>query len=145
MRHPHPSRSRGTFKLLGILSVLGLVFLYAFLADNPTAVPDFGEPGPVRVAVADPSARPEADSSEAKKPNNQVTVYITSWCPACRMTTDYLKKKRIPFTVKDIEKNEAYMREMIQKVGAYRGVPVLDINGRILLGFNPEALDRLAK
>jgi len=145
MRHPHPSRSTGPFKLLGILSVLGLVFLYALLTDDPTGVPDFVLPGSVEVAVADPSAKPDASSSEAKKPRNEVTVYITSWCPACRMTTDYLKKKQIPFTVKDIEKNEAYMREMIQKVGAYRGVPVLDINGRILLGFNPEALDRLAK
>jgi glutaredoxin-like YruB-family protein len=145
MRHSHPSRSTGAFKLLGTLSVLGLTFSYAFLADNPTGVSDLGGPGSVRVAVADPSAKPDASSAEAKKPRNQVTVYITSWCPACRMTTDYLKKKEIPFTVKDIEKNEAYMREMIQKVGAYRGVPVLDINGRILLGFNPEALDRLAK
>jgi hypothetical protein len=34
---------------------------------------------------------------------------------------------------------------MIQKVGAYRGVPVLDINGRILLGFNPQVLDQLSK
>jgi len=145
MRHPLSSQSTGPFKPLRILSILGLVVLYAFLADDPTGVPDFGVPGSVRVAVADPSARPDATSAEAKKPGNQVTVYITSWCPACRMTTDYLKKKQIPFTVKDIEKNEAYMREMIQKVGAYRGVPVLDINGRILLGFNPEALDRLAK
>jgi glutaredoxin-like YruB-family protein len=145
MRHPHPSRSRGTFKLLGILSVLALVFLVAFLDENGTGVLDFGVPGSLGIAVADPSAKPDAASPDAKKPRNQVTVYITSWCPACRMTTDYLKKKQIPFTVKDIEKNEAYMREMIQKVGAYRGVPVLDINGRILLGFNPEALDRLAK
>lgn len=145
MIHPHPSRSKGTFKLLGILSVLGLVFLYFFLSDNLTGALDSVVPGSVSLAQADPSTRPDATSAETKKPINQVTVYVTSWCPACRMTTDYLKKKEIPFTVKDVEKNEAYMREMIQKVGAYRGVPVLDINGRILLGFNPQVLDQLAK
>ena len=145
MNHPHPSRSRGTFKLLGILSVLGLMFPYVLLTDNPTGALVSVVPGPVSLAEADPSTRPDATSAETKKPMNQVTVYVTSWCPACRMTTDYLKKKDIPFTVKDVEKNEAYMREMIQKVGAYRGVPVLDINGRILLGFNPQVLDQLAK
>ena len=144
MKHPHPSRRRGMFKLLGILSVLGLV-LYVFFTNNPTGVLDSVVPGSVGLAEADPSTEPDAASAETKKPGSEVTVYVTSWCPACRMTTDYLKKKDIPFTVKDVEKNEAYMREMIQKVGAYRGVPVLDINGRILLGFNPQVLDQLAK
>jgi glutaredoxin-like YruB-family protein len=145
MKHPHLSRSRGKFKLLGILSVLGLVFLYLSVTDTLTGALDSVVPGLVRFAGADPSTKQDATSGEAKKPANQVTVYVTSWCPACRMTTDYLKEKEIPFTVKDIEKNEDYMREMIQKVGAYRGVPVLDINGRILLGFNPQILDQLAK
>ena len=63
---------------------------------------------------------------------------------ACRMTTDYLKNKKIPFVVKDVERNEQYMKEMVKKVGGYRGVPVLDINGRIMLGFNPQVLDQLA-
>jgi len=145
MKHPHTPRRGGTFKLLGILSVLGLVFLCAFLTNNMTGALDSVVPGHVRLAKADPSTQPDAASAGAKKSPNQVTVYITSWCPACTMTTDYLKKKDIPFTVKDIEKNDAYMREMIQKVGSYRGVPVLDINGRILLGFNPQVLDQLAK
>ena len=145
MKDPHTSRRGGSFRLLGILSILGLVFLYVFLANNMPDPLDSVVPGQVRCAGADPSTKPDATSAETKKSTNQVTVYVTSWCPACRMTTDYLKEKDIPFTVKDIEKNEAYMREMIQKVGSYRGVPVLDINGRILLGFNPQVLDQLAK
>ena len=78
-----------------------------------------------------------------KKP--LVTVYVTSWCPACNMTINYLKKKKIPFTVKDIEKNPAYMREMVKKAGGYRGVPVLEINGKTYLGFHPSIIDNLDK
>ena len=60
---------------------------------------------------------------------------------ACSMTINYLKKKDIPFTVKDIEKNPDYMKEMIKKSGSYRGVPVLDINGKTYLGFHPSIID----
>jgi|YNPNPStandDraft_1061719.scaffolds.fasta_scaffold12342_6 glutaredoxin 3 len=68
---------------------------------------------------------------------SQVTIYVTSWCPACRMAIDFFKKEGIPHVVKDIEKNPAYLDEMIQKAGGNRGVPVIDVNGKILLGFNP--------
>lgn len=145
MKHPNTPQSRGLLKLTGILSVLGLVFLYTLVTDRSPDPSDSLVRPFVRLAEAEPSKETEAVAKEAKKPRNEVIVYVTSWCPACRMTTDYLKQKNIPFTVKDIEKNEKYMREMLQKVGAYRGVPVLDINGRILLGFNPQALDQLAK
>jgi glutaredoxin len=77
--------------------------------------------------------------------SSQVTVYITSWCPACRMTIDFLKKEGIPYTVKDIEKDPAYLKEMIEKAGGNRGVPVIDINGKILLGFNPYRVKELLR
>jgi len=53
------------------------------------------------------------------------------------MAIDFFKKEGIPHVVKDIEKNPAYLDEMIQKAGGNRGVPVIDVNGKILLGFNP--------
>lgn len=145
MNHRNPPGKKSTFQSVAVLSVLALVFLYTLIADRGSTPSGSLVPGSVRPAEAEPSKQPGASSKEADKPRQKVIVYVTSWCPACRMTTDYLKRKDIPFTVKDVEKNDAYMREMIQKVGAYRGVPVLDINGRILLGFNPQVLDQLAK
>lgn len=141
----NPPREKTGFKVVVMLSVLALVFLYAFVVEMSPGRTGSFVPDSVRPAQADPSKETVAPSKQAKEPRRHVIVYVTSWCPACRMTMDYLKKKDIPFTVKDIEKNDEYMREMIQKVGAYRGVPVLDINGRIMLGFNPEVLDQLAK
>jgi glutaredoxin len=124
-----------------------LVFALASVFSQRLPGP-FERSGPLRSGPAEAAEPEKSQASPAKEeatPQNEVIVYVTSWCPACRMTTDYLKDKRIPFVVKDIEKNEQYMKEMVRKVGGYRGVPVLDINGRILLGFNPHVLDQLAK
>ncbi len=145
MTDSSPPIKGNSLKVFVLLSVLVLVFLYALVAERSPNPSGSLIPASVRPAQADPSKETAAPAKEANEPRLKVIVYVTSWCPACRMTTDYLKKKDIPFTVKDVEKNDAYMREMIQKVGAYRGVPVLDINGRILLGFNPQVLDQLAK
>ena len=142
MKHSESSRSSGKFRLVGTLFILGIVFLYASLTGHPPGTNDILVPGFLHPAEAEEA---EVASAEAKKPPNQVIVYVTSWCPACRMTIDYLTKKKIPYVVKDVERNEKYMKEMVKKVGGYRGVPVLDINGRILLGFNPHVLDQLAK
>jgi glutaredoxin len=61
------------------------------------------------------------------------------------MTIDFLRKEGIPHTVKDIEKDPAYLKEMIEKAGGNRGVPVIDINGKILLGFNPYRVKELLR
>lgn len=87
----------------------------------------------------------ETSKAKTNKSDPSITVYVTSWCPACAMAISYLKKKKIPFTVKDIEKNPDYMKEMVGKVGGYRGVPVLDINGKTYLGFHPSIVDQVAK
>ena len=145
MKHPGPPQSTAKFKLLVTMAVLALVFLLAFVADRLPGLLDDAVTAPVPPAGAEEAKKSLASSEKAQQAGNSVIVYVTSWCPACRMTTDYLKDKKIPFVVKDVERNEQYMKEMVKKVGGYRGVPVLDINGRILLGFNPQVLDQLAK
>jgi len=124
--------------------VSGLFFICAFAFPLPfTSVSVQG----LCMAGTDPapSAHQAPAASDKQEGTPSVTVYVTSWCPACSMTINYLKKKQIPFTVKDIEKNRDYMKEMVQKVGGYRGVPVLDINGKTYLGFHPSIIDDLEK
>ena len=145
MKHHGLSQNPSKLKLLAIMTVPAFVFLFMSLADRLPGALDRSISGLLPVAEADEAGNPQAASEKAEKAGNEVIVYVTSWCPACRMTTDYLKEKKIPFVVKDVERNEHYMKEMVKKVGGYRGVPVLDINGRILLGFNPNVLDQLAK
>jgi glutaredoxin 3 len=137
-------RTYGFSSRFSVLTVLVLTFLYAFHFPAFHAVnPSHGQ----CLAGTEPSSSKSekpSDTAQAKS-DPRVTVYVTSWCPACTMTIGYLKKKNIPFTVKDIEKNPDYMKEMIKKSGSYRGVPVLDIDGKTYLGFHPSIIDDLEK
>lgn len=145
MKHPGRLQSPSKSRLIVTLTLLAFVPLLALLVDRLPGAFDRLVPGPVQWVAAGEASEPQAQTPKAEASHNEVIIYITSWCPACRMTMDYMKDKKIPFVAKDVEKNEQYMKEMVRKVGGYRGVPVLDINGRILLGFNPQVLDQLAR
>ena len=68
-----------------------------------------------------------------------VKVYSTSTCPYCTMTKDFLKKNNIEFENIDVGANPAAGEEMIEKSGQM-GVPVLDIDGQIIVGFDKDAI-----
>ncbi len=145
---PSRSSSRPRYAKPLVLLVVALAvvgFLGTFLFPSfPGGIPirGFCQAGTESEVSGD---NPPDRTPETKSAGPSVTVYITTWCPACTMTINYLKKERIPFTVKDIEKNPAYMDELVRKTGAYRGVPVLEINGRTHLGFHPSLLDEVRK
>lgn len=71
-----------------------------------------------------------------------VIVYSTPTCPYCVMAKDYLTEKNIPFENVDVSADPARAREMIQKSGQ-RGVPVIDIDGTIIVGFDRNRLDEI--
>lgn len=77
----------------------------------------------------------------------QVTVYSTSWCAFCHTEMQWLERLGVKYTVKDIEADEAAKTELLDKLGGdFRGVPVTDINGDIILGFDrPKLQDSLKK
>ncbi|MDO8625721.1 MAG: glutaredoxin family protein [Candidatus Diapherotrites archaeon] len=70
-----------------------------------------------------------------------VTIYSTHTCPYCVMAKDFLSQNKIKF--EDIYVDDDYDKaeEMIQKSGQ-TGVPVLDIKGKIIVGFNREAIKK---
>ncbi len=68
-----------------------------------------------------------------------VIVYSAEWCPWCHKTIEYLKNKGIEFEVRDVSKKE-YAIEAMKKSGQ-TGIPVVDINGTIIVGFNQAAID----
>ncbi len=70
-----------------------------------------------------------------------ITVYSTPSCSYCRLAKDYFRKHRIPFTDYNVANDKAKADEMVRKSGQM-GVPVLDINGRILVGFNPGEIEK---
>lgn len=70
-----------------------------------------------------------------------VKVYSTSHCPYCVMAKKYLESKNVGFQEIDVEKDKDKAAEMIEKSGQM-GVPVLEINGEIIVGFNRPEIDR---
>jgi glutaredoxin-like YruB-family protein len=74
--------------------------------------------------------------------NHKVIVYSTPTCPFCVYAKDYFKANNVPFEDVDVTQDRSRAKEMIVKSGQM-GVPVIDINGTILVGFQPEAFASL--
>jgi glutaredoxin-like YruB-family protein len=74
----------------------------------------------------------------------KVKVYSTAMCPYCSMTKDFLKEHKIEFEDIDVSKNQEAAKEMIEKSGQM-GVPVIDIDGKIIIGFNVPAIKEALK
>ena len=70
-----------------------------------------------------------------------VKVYSTSTCPYCAMAKEFLKKNNIQFENIDVGINRQASREMMDKSGQM-GVPVLDIDGEIIVGFDKDAISK---
>jgi len=73
-----------------------------------------------------------------------VKVYSTTMCPYCVMAKDFLKKNKVKFEDINLEKNEEAVQEMVEKSGQ-TGVPVLDIDGTIIIGFDVEKIKKVLK
>ena len=73
-----------------------------------------------------------------------VKVYSTPTCPWCKLTKQFLKDSKIAFKDIDVSTDQAAAKEMIQKSGQM-GVPVIDIDGKLSIGFDKEALKKLLK
>jgi glutaredoxin-like YruB-family protein len=71
----------------------------------------------------------------------KVKVYSTSACPYCKMLKDFLQGKNVPFENVDVGENHEAAKEMREKSGQM-GVPVMDIEGKIIVGFNKEEITR---
>ena len=72
----------------------------------------------------------------------EVTVYSTTTCPWCTVVKNFLKEHKIEFTEKNVGTNPKAAEEMIEKSGQM-GVPVIDIDGEIIVGFDKRKMEQL--
>ncbi|MEK7451297.1 MAG: glutaredoxin domain-containing protein [Patescibacteria group bacterium] len=70
-----------------------------------------------------------------------IKIYTTSSCPYCQMAKDFFKQKRVEYEEFNVAENEAAREEMMNK-SHQLGVPVIDINGAIIVGFNPSEVGK---
>lgn len=71
----------------------------------------------------------------------EVIVYKTQTCPYCHMTEEFLKQNNIKYKSIDVGRDNKAAQEMLAKSGQM-GVPVIDIDGKIIVGFDKHALKK---
>ena len=69
-----------------------------------------------------------------------VKIYTTTHCPYCKMAKDYFKSKNIKFQEVNVEEDQAAAEEMVEKSGQMV-VPVIEIDGKIIVGFDKKAIE----
>lgn len=79
----------------------------------------------------------DQDKMQAK-----VRVFSTTYCPYCFSLKEYLKEKKVAFEDIDVGIDKEALEEMISRSGQM-GVPVIEINGNMVIGFDREAINRL--
>lgn len=75
------------------------------------------------------------------KNKTAVKIFTTSTCPWCAKTKEFFKQNGIKYQEINVGENEQARNEMFEKSGQF-GVPVIDIGGQIIVGFNTHALKK---
>ena len=73
-----------------------------------------------------------------------ITIYTTPSCVYCRMSKDFFKKHNVAYEEKDVTVDEQARDAMVEKSGQL-GVPVIDIDGAIIVGFDQEEIKQALK
>jgi glutaredoxin len=129
---------------------------YLYLADMSRAAPDDGYPTSVvsRYSFESqdnsnlPALGTDSELEDADGGTRPLAIiYGTSWCGACKAAREHFKQRHVPFADKDIEKDPGAAAELERKAkraGLHLGgVPVLDIAGHMMMGFDAATVDKL--
>ncbi|MBL8956271.1 MAG: glutaredoxin family protein [Myxococcaceae bacterium] len=97
-------------------------------------------------ARKNPLPKSEAPRPMAEARTSDVVLYSTSWCQYCKTARQWLTRKGVSFTERDIETDPDAMRELAQKAAAAgveaTGVPVIDVKGKLIVGFDASAIEQ---
>jgi glutaredoxin-like YruB-family protein len=74
-----------------------------------------------------------------------VIIYSTPTCPYCKAAKAYFKERSVQYSEKDVSADAAAQEEMTKKSGGFMGVPVIDIDGTIVLGFDKPKIEAALK
>lgn len=74
----------------------------------------------------------------------KIKIYTTPSCPYCVALKQFLKERNFEFEEIDVSQDEKAAEEMIQKSGQM-GVPVVEIDSQIIVGFDRELIEKALK
>ena len=70
-----------------------------------------------------------------------VTIYTTPSCGYCKVAKDFFRSSHVAFTEYNVASDQRKADEMVRKSGQM-GVPVIDVNGKIIVGFNKPEIEK---
>ena len=73
---------------------------------------------------------------------HRVLVFTTPSCPWCVRAKQYLRERNVKFREVDVARDPAAARDLVRRTGQM-GVPVVEIDGRPVVGFDKQQIDRL--
>ena len=76
--------------------------------------------------------------------DSKVIVYSADWCAFCHAAKDYFDKLGVKYEERNVEENRAYSQEAVDK-SKQMGIPVIDIAGDIIVGFDRPKIDSTLK
>lgn len=74
---------------------------------------------------------------------HKIIIYGTSTCPSCAMTKEYLKSKGFEYEFKNVGEDAKAREEMMAKNGGMLSTPTIEIDGKVIVGFDKEKVDVL--
>jgi len=87
-------------------------------------------------------ARQHDRMTDKPKKRKRVVIFTTPSCVYCNHAKRYFRERGIPFRDVDVSRDPVAARDMVRRSGQ-QGVPVIDIGGKIVVGFNRAEIDRL--
>lgn len=76
--------------------------------------------------------------------DSKITIYGAGWCAFCHEAMHYLDKLGVKYTYKDVDLSVDDMRAVVEKSGQ-TGIPVIDMDGEIIVGFNRPKIDQILR
>ena len=73
---------------------------------------------------------------------HRVIIFTTPTCSWCRRAKTYLNQNKVPFREVDVSRDPAAARDLVRRTGQM-GVPVIEIDGKPIVGFDQSKIDRL--
>lgn len=84
----------------------------------------------------------ETKAAQSKKKQPRVIMFSTPTCSYCNLAKRYFRQNKIRFRDVDISKDPAAARDVVRRSGQM-GVPVIDIGGKIIVGFDKPKINQL--
>ena len=87
----------------------------------------------------------ETTAVEAPLPHGGIVMYCTPWCEDCKKARSWLMQRGLKYTEVDISRNRRASAQVREWAGGSQTTPTFDIDGTIIVDFDPEKLAKALK